>query len=273
MKKVVHFFWGLEKKMPFFNFLSIKTFKDLHPEWRINLYLSTTSKFSPTWLTNEQNFSYSGEDYTKQAEMLSDNVIYFDYEKIGFSNHLHSVHKADILRQYLMYANGGLWSDMDVIWLQPVETIGLQGIDITLNVHEWHSSGIMYSVGENNSFYKNILLHLKQHFDSLSYQSAGPDILNRLYPSFSVACDMHKDLNFLNVEYNKFYPYKPDEIHNLYTKGGQDNIDKSTVCVHWFGGSPKSVPAIQQMTNKNIDIFEGAPIYKCLRAALGSTND
>lgn len=263
--KVAHFFWGSNKKMPYFNFLSIETFKKFHKDWKIILHTSIGGDLDrPSWRTWEQQHYYDGKDYFKEAKKICDEFVVFDYEKIGFSNNIHPVHKADILRQFLMYEVGGLWSDMDVLWLNNFEKIGLDDVDITVVVHQWHSSGIMYSCGAKNKFYENIFNTLKEKFNTSEYQSAGPSLLDKLYPSFDIICLSYPEIVFKNIDYNIFYPYYPNEIPNFYSKNGKNLRNHQTLCIHWFGGHPASGEFVKTFTEENLNLFSGSPVYETI---------
>jgi hypothetical protein len=47
--KIAHFIWSKGTNVSYFRYLTIKTFKDLHPEWKICLYLVTGTKNSKAW--------------------------------------------------------------------------------------------------------------------------------------------------------------------------------------------------------------------------------
>ena len=263
--KTAHFYWGESKKMPFLNFLSVLTFRNLHPAWEVILYTSEDSINHPTWLSGEQRHNYTGKDYLEACKGLCDRAISIDYEELGFSNEIHDVHKADILRQYLLYKDGGLWSDMDVLWLKPIEEVNIDGADITLVLSgRHHSSGIMYSSGNKNSFYESVLKHVRSSFDTSGYQIAGPSALNFLYPTIDSIESSHPELTFKNLPYSTFYPYDSVNCPDFFKIGAVDLVGDGTVAVHWFNGHLSTATTACHVSPDSIEKYKGSPFFSCV---------
>jgi hypothetical protein len=261
--KKVHFFWG-SQKLPFYNFLSILTFRKLHPEYQIHLYRSIDDDTNARWRTGEQGLQYQGRDYIEIARSYIDFEKTVDYSQFGLNNSIHPVHKADIIRQFLMYKVGGLWVDMDVIWINPLEKL-LDDCDVTLVLHGQHSSGIVYSNG--NSFYEHVFNSTIEAYDSNKYQCVGPDLLNRLYPTLESAEAAHPHLRFKNLPYHYFYPYHYSELDMLYHNYGDYKFSSETYCLHWFGGDGLSSQFRNLIECSNyLDFNRYSPIVRLLRA-------
>ena len=50
-------------------------------------------------------------------------VIQVDFQIYNFNNDMPEVHKSDFLRLELLSTIGGLWSDMDIIYFKPMNSL------------------------------------------------------------------------------------------------------------------------------------------------------
>lgn len=254
--KVVYFYWG-GNKMSFFNYLSVYSFKKLNPKWKIHFYTSFGDNITNTWGSGEQTSNYTGEDYLPKCKELVDKFIEFDFSKIGFTNAMHPVHKADVLRQYLMYKKSGLWSDMDILWIKSMDNLynnTLKNIDVTFcHARGYHCSGVVYTHKKNTSVYKDIFEYVQENYNPGLYQGVGPDALNKLCGPIEKIKEKWPSVNIFNFELDLFVPYWSDEIDLLYSNLDEnDKITPNTLGIHWFGGHKDSAPVIDSLAEADI---------------------
>jgi hypothetical protein len=278
MTKQAFFFWGGVKPLPFFNFLSILTFRHWHPDWDITLFRSSGDIENPSWGSGEQDFIYSGPDYMEEAKKIANQTYYVDFAKIGFSNNIHAVHKSDILRNFLLFTNKGLWVDIDTFWLKSIESLHLENFDVSVVLHPnrfaskvpVHSTGVIYSSG--NRFFGDIFNCLAQKYNPNEYQSVGPKVLNELFPSFELIKVMYSDLKITNLPYHIFYPYHYSEMEAFYNPNFKQNmIHEDSVCVHWFGGAKASFKVIQYLDLNRYEIVKDSALYNLLNIFFSNT--
>lgn len=275
--KVAHFYWS-GQKLPFYYYLSLFSFRKMNPTWEIRLYTSAEDNLQRTWDSGEQEFHYEGKDFFDDCRILADKVIDFDYAEIGFKNDLHPVHKADILRQYLMRDVGGLWSDMDILWIKPIEELYencFSKVDITFCYHQYaFMSGVTYSSGNSNPIYHHILENIRYSYNLnnqqvLGYQTAGPSTLYELklqetldQSSGGIFVIPENDmlpygvgagLCAVNLKLSLFYPYTFKTIHDFYKE--KRLPPGSTFGIHWFGGAKESADAVRTLTEE--EVFSG----------------
>jgi len=283
--KTCHFFWS-GNSLPFIYYLSILSFRRLNPDWKICLYSSFDDLKLPTWSTNEQANSCQSlsRDYTSDCRDLADEYIVFDFRDLGFANNLHPVHKADILRQYLMFSKGGLWSDMDIIWTKPMadfEEEILQNVDTVLCFRrEVFLSATAFSLGNENPIYRSILEEIKRRYDLKSgnidrYQIFGPSVLKATGIGNIIFCWRDTNEHFtidripkpsilsfdslgqkiVNIREKYFYPYWFDRIDDFFKAKGAVDLSpiKDSIGIHWFGGSPLSVEPVNFTTKEYVD--------------------
>ncbi len=77
---------------------------------------------------------YAGHDYFSLDELKKMNIeiIRFDFSTIGVDNDIPEVLKSDILRYYMLYIYWGVWSDLDILYINSMENI-IFNIDSMIN--------------------------------------------------------------------------------------------------------------------------------------------
>ena len=160
--------------------------------------------------------------------------------------------KSDIFRWYLLSTDGGFWSDMDILFIKPIEQYynNCRDLDIVMSYFDGCFSIGFLGASAQNEWYKDILHIANGRLDksisnsSHSYDTCGVfcvydsiggctetkiDILQKTYPQYKIQCN-HSDFVYpfkvKQMEYKKIFeqlvPMLPDV----------------TVGIHWYGGSP-----------------------------------
>lgn len=237
--KVCYFYWGATP-LPFFNYLSIVSFVEHNPEWRVVMIQPDDDvAIKPTWPTPEQKTNYNGPDYYKRIPP-SVEIEFVDFRAIAGGVDIHHVQRADILRKWLMYKRGGMWSDMDVLYVKPIDAVGLRpDVNVSMVNHGWNSTGVVFA-SPFTPFYHRLYTDSIERIKSPGgYQHVGPDLINELYPTSGLAEATHPALKFQNLAYSTFYPYLPNHIDLFYRTDLE--LPRGTVGVHWFGGAAASM--------------------------------
>jgi mannosyltransferase OCH1-like enzyme len=270
MEKKVYFYWGGDK-MPLLNAISIISFREHNPEYKVILYKPTVNYNSVTWDTSEQKTNYIGDDFEHTINSCVDEIRYINMEDLGFSNQIHHAQKADILRQWLLLNEGGWWSDMDIVWVRSISSFMLED-NFDLGVcwrNGYHNSGVMYS-RPNTIFYNTVYNELKTSFSNKNYQSAGPSLLNQLFPGIEVIEKTEQNINVYNFAMENFAPLDSLAFHLLYKEGNEKLIMKDNVYgVHWYNGGSESGNFVNSF---NAEEIANSPIlmYKLLNSTIGS---
>jgi hypothetical protein len=125
--------------MPFLNFLTIFSFREHNPDWKI-IFIRPSDKANVKgeWVSPEHESAIrdqSGIDYSEHVGEYADEVWQFDFKEIlGDNLEVNDVHKADVIRPYLMHKYGGVWSDCDIFFLKPMSALNL-------SEHVWRIQG------------------------------------------------------------------------------------------------------------------------------------
>jgi len=265
--KVVHFYWGKEN-LSYLRFLSIKSFRHLNPDWKIKIHTTKVQGVTePTWVENLQSTIIIDNNFFDSLFDLNVEIIEHDFS-IDFDNNAHDVHKSDFLRWKLLSAEGGVWSDFDIIYKSPMTSLienieSNSDVDTFLcpykNLNFTQAIGFLMS-SENNKYFKFIFEQAKIKFNKLNYESIGIKLmstedfksiesLNKLFPGNNIIfLDQKCVYSIMYRKINDFFcPMRPD----LDLKLKDDNI----IGFHWYGGHPVSKKFEESLTPENISNF------------------
>jgi hypothetical protein len=243
--KIMHFYWDMSK-LSYLQYMTIISFKKQNPDWDIIIHENEVVTRAITWDTDEQRILYNGYDWYPELKKLPYvKLNYVDFEKIGFKNDVPEVFKSDFLRWYLLSTVGGGWSDIDILYLKPINTIDIDNSDTVICFRgDVHIIGFYLSKPEN-PFFKKILDNITIDFDRTKYQSIGSTLLNTLYPSID---NIDMDIKLKNISMDVVYPYRDGDINILFNEIDLNKLKEETIGVHWYNGS-----RISKIFNQNYD--------------------
>ena len=270
-----YFYWG-NTSLSFLNYLSLVSFKEHNPDWKVVL-VRPTDDLVVEPPTDHHSQGYIGEkDYMHQALQTVDEILEIDFEQIlNFKKDLHDVQRADLTRLYVLSRYGGMWSDMDILYIKPNANINFQkylisgtveNLDTTICYsnagagHYFNSTGALFS-SKNNPMYKYIYNRAIERVLSLKdngvkdYQMIGPSLLNEY-----VAPLIKKmpELNVVNIAYKIFYPWGWwGEIEDFFSKKDESKITEETIAIHWFKGNP----SVAKYLNVDIETLDKSTYF------------
>jgi len=113
-----HFYWG-NTTLPWFQYLSMWSFRIHHPDWRVTLYRPHP---------HEQTAYPAGRCYFDDALKADIEMAFVDPDEVtgasltGYdaSSAWCQVFRSDVLRHWLLHRHGGIWSDVDVLYFRSV---------------------------------------------------------------------------------------------------------------------------------------------------------
>lgn len=113
-----YFFWGNDV-LPWVRYLTLHTFRALNPTWKVTLFTrwdQTTTKV----VTNRFNYWPWVEKLGVVVERMSIEPAFgIDLSYLD-SLADRDVCRSDYLRWYLLSESGGLWADMDILFVKPL---------------------------------------------------------------------------------------------------------------------------------------------------------
>ena len=237
--KIVHFYWS-GKKCSFLQFMSVYTFWQLNPDWEIQLHVCRHNGKDITWKSKEQEYLDNYDDYSEKLYEIPVKTFYHDFTEYGLSNSLTDVHKSDILRHKLLADFGGLYSDMDILFLKPMDALECNKIeneskDTFVSIFTYgHSIGFLMS-RVNNPYYGALYYKAKARAkDEISeYQEVGAPMINETFDKITKIPG-----NVYNFTMDTVYPYNATQIAKMFQTNDCTHVNDNTIGIHWYAGHP-----------------------------------
>jgi hypothetical protein len=264
--KIAHFYWG-GGALSYLRFLSVKSFTALNPDWQVYVHVpSVNSTVLPTWATFQQQNVNISTDFRVQLDQLNITVITHDFDSYGFDNQAHEVHKSDFLRWKLLAEQGGLWSDIDILYLRSMANLvencednaDLDTILCPLSPPRKHTVGFMLG-SKNNAFYQHIHTLSLANYDPNQYQCMGSELINCRYPSLNSFHEQFPQHQFAFLHRACVYVIDSKNIEQFYQpvdRYSQKKLSSSQVIgFHWFAGHPRSQAFENEFTSDNINKY------------------
>ena len=267
--KIAHFYWG-GSKLSFLRYLSLKSFKRLNPDWQVILHVPKyISSSEPTWLSEEQKYSNISKNYfdLEKIKNLEISINEHDFSEYFFDNNTHEVHKSDFLRWKILSTVGGLWSDIDILYLNSIDVL-LENIEDKSECELFlcpykdngkHTIGFLLG-SSNNLFFDEIFSLAKENYDPTRYQSIGSELIMNRYHS---RIKIHKKFGakyFSFLDDRCVYSIGPKEVEKFYNLNDDEILtyinDKNIVGFHWYAGHPKSQNFENLLDDTTLDLYD-----------------
>jgi hypothetical protein len=222
------------------------------------------SRAKPAWDSFQQKDIDLSSDYTNQLKELKVDIVLHDFNSYKFRNQAHEVHKSDFLRWRLLAQSGGLWSDIDILYTQPMtslvenlpENAEVDTVLCPLKAPDKHTVGFLLS-STNNKFFKYLGELAKKQYNPGVYQCMGSDLINqgfKTFESFGVQFPTNK---FLFLNRNCVYSITSKTIELFYQAADASVIEKinnkSVLGFHWFAGHPQSQMFENALTKNTVN--------------------
>ena len=236
--KILHVYWSATA-MHYLRYLTVKSFMEQNPDWKVMLWLPKFPYKVVTWKTRELNYNATVEtDYFPELLKLSIEINYVDFNDFGMGNKMSEVHKSDWLRYWMLYTYGGVYSDMDILYFAPIINLEVNkpGNDLVetfvcISPHYGHSAGF-YLAAKGNLFFKEMMT--LSEYVSDQYQSVGPDSMNKHFPVLESIAKINASID---IGMEAVYVYDGMHIPLIYNNGGSIFTPNSIGC-HWYAGHP-----------------------------------
>lgn len=245
--KIAHLVWFGDQSMPLLNVFTITSFHRLNPDWKIKVY--TSKQGNKDFGTLEWIPPYIGTDYFYMIrEMPFVEIIEVDLKDFDCPVHAHVIAMTDVFRQQVLFREGGLYSDFDVIWLRPMSYF--EELECLGNPNDFQCTISYHKLTNGHHNVSNIFAEKGSKFlgytlsecagvePPYTHQAFGTDLFNRLFPE-KETIDRKGFDRMLYLKYETFFPYG---IYNLIDLFQRNDITpaygKNTMAVHWFGGHP-----------------------------------
>jgi hypothetical protein len=213
-------------------------------------------------------FAYNGKNYFNRIHELDIEV--HEWNLLDVPNARPS-HLSNFLKWYKLQAHGGLYADMDILWLQPMDKFydELRESDSAICITKYLSIGLLgSSIG--NKMFKDFFSHAREYYNPERYQCVGVEnIYDILYGSrafHSDGCinfnflaqqdilhdlrDRYHDLEIFNIPFGMVYPFGCTEMERVFE--ATYKLPDHVLGLHWYAGNPISQQYNSRLTGKNI---------------------
>ena len=263
--KILHLYWGRNKKLSYMKYLTAKSFSALNPEWKIKVYFPDVISDACGWTGFEQkSYEYEGIDYFDFLDGIKNvEVIKFDFSVWELPENISEVHKSDLLRLYILSSVGGVWSDFDIFFLKPIKDLKLKYQEsqsktgVCFN-YGYHSIGFLFST-PGNAVWKNlfdIALKIAKTY-SLQYQTLGTGLYHKYFEQIIKSDDI------INMPFISVYPFQWNQIDDMLGNHNYGLFEK-TIGIHWFAGSNKVSKYENIITKDNLKYYKDIFLLKLM---------
>lgn len=240
--KVAHFYWG-GRQLSYLQYQTIKTFMKHNPTWQCKFYFPAVPQPDISWGSYEQRYSFKGDDYFNNVMELGIEVKKIDFTEFGLTNEMSEVHKSDFLRWHLLANEGGLWSDMDVLYVKSIDNMELNKkenaeLDTIICISNYgHSIGFLLAA-PNNVYFKSLWDESPKVWHKDNYQAVGVLMINQMYPDLETIRIKLPGINVASVPMTTVYPWDANAVKGIFRMSDSQKIDRDTVGIHWYAGHP-----------------------------------
>ena len=245
--------------LSYLRYLTLVTFRKQNPDWQMKFfYPKSVYTGGPVW---NQGFAeqVTGVNYFEKVKEISNvQCLEIDWDKEGVG-HIPDVFRSDILRLKLLGSDGGVWSDMDIIYFKPMDSIVFNSqqnshIDTVISYNSLKSH---YSIGflmscQNNPFfhflYSQAMLSKQQGGE---YQHLGITLWHKHFPIVQSIRNKFPQLSIMDID--MWLCYFLDAFN--WSKIINEDIkltDLRTIALHFYGGHPNITKFESKVTEQNI---------------------
>ncbi len=275
--------------LSYLNYLTFVSFRVYHPDWRIQLYVPTVRNKTMTWGGKEQKTPYTGRDYMPDLlrlgiEIISVNFADRKFGGIDWMNRVSEVFKSDYLRLCVLASQGGVWTDMDILYLKSLGRMDIRtDLDIGVCVHptrDHYSIGFLMS-SPNSPYFEELRQLAVRSFDRSEYQSIGCILFKTAYPDWTQIAVKYPHLKVVNIPFQLIYPVEWNALNRMYRSPDANFVTPNTVGVHWFNGADDTKSFVSDPASSNWLVTPPNPetpailrlMWDVYRAGCGITNE
>jgi|GEM_PF-5057532 len=254
--KIAHFFWD-DRPMSFLRWMTLRSFAMLNPTWKLKLHMSKTAT-GPGWRSPNNKQTY---DYADYRGMLSRVPRLTIVPENRYPN-MHGVHQSDILRNIYLSGEGGIWSDVDILFYRPIDLLLANAPENSnhtcglCNYPRWMPIGFLMSA-PGDPYYTKVAEVQNQIFKKSpggEYQKFGTGVYKNVLAN--------GDYKFFNLAMHEVYQIHWSRALDVFV--GKYDISKG-IGLHWYGGSAAAREFEPKINQKNWTQF---PIRNILEPSL-----
>ncbi len=273
--KILFTYWSGDK-LSHLHFLTLRAAKHFNPDYKIVVYTAKPEQTSSEISYNSHEHSVKLNSVFPFKALKADvDVIIREldiFKEYRVKEPLFHTYIADIVRIKKLEEHGGVWFDMDLLFLKPLSkeiTHLKQGKScIATSYSNTIATGLISGLAQC-SFFKNLSAKVDEYLEKgtesnfsvergfkAAYQAFGPDLWRALAtPFLDEILDRHPQIQAFKKEL--VYPYLWNEMDKLFERGGVSKVSQHTLGVHWYNGSSETRKFINELNT--FDKHESSP--------------
>jgi hypothetical protein len=254
--KIVFTYWEGDQ-LSELHYLTIYSLHKYNPDIDIIIYTDENPKnILREWNSHEHSININKKIPLSNLININSNKIFLrtiNFQKeYNFDNNISIVFKADFIRIAKLYEHGGIWFDMDILFIKPIsEFFFKENVDAFIFIYSnVIPTGFLST--KPKSKYLEILfkksLEIIENKKLNDYQKIGPTIWTKEYNNLS-----HRDKMGMKIlDNNLVYPFLWNELDNLLSKPNI-TVPENTFGIHWYNGAPETKNFINNFNLLNIN--------------------
>ena len=223
------------------------------------------------WPTHEQEYANNYIDCFDKISNQNVLIKEIDFREIGFYNEAAAVHKSDFIRWFLLSTVGGLWADMDILFIKSMNDLYFNTEDNrSINTvyciepnKGYHSIGFLMG-SKNNGYFRTIHKHSISAYKREAYQSIGSELCDKLFHTIQSTFIDGVVPHNLNME--AVYAYNGHHVKEIFNFPSPMKLTRKSIGIHWYAGHQKAgeylnltngglTPNNNSVINKQIEKF------------------
>ncbi len=244
LPKNIYFYWG-NKTMSFLRYLSLYSFKKFNPDWNVILIKRRNPKTPKRYNLEEKSDSiyFKSEDCYNLVDNLDIEIKYIEEEYPEIAElDLEENHISDIILFKILGEKGGIVSDTDILYYNPIDYEKIKDIDVGLISFNGYPKKdyipLSFVLGKPNNFFKEMYERFKSKINPKIWDNS---------PSLMDSLDLTKikfsDLNIIRLPSHLVFPFSETKKRCDYFKlmfEKESKIPKDSIGIHWYGANPNS---------------------------------
>lgn len=248
--------------MSWMRWLTLDTFICLNPEWEVHLYTPPKEMIIPRHWTSiaDDDNSYRGLDY---RERLHSSIQVHTFHP---PTRMAAAQMCDLFQWNLLATDGGMYADMDILWLKPMDDILVDFLDsdIILCLESGFLAIGLVGSSPNCVLFQRVAKGAKRIIKSnTNYQHYGVSLIYCLFGVMGTRGRIRSDVkpvmrnirkNYPNLRLselpsNSIYPFNWRQTNKIFEE--RNIVPDDKLGLHWFGGCPISNRWNNLLTEEN----------------------
>jgi hypothetical protein len=254
--KIVFTYWEGDQ-LSILHYFTIYSLHKYNPDLDIIIYTDKNPKnILREWDTHEHSINIEKKmPLSKLIEINPEKILLKPInfqEEYNFDNNISIIFKADFTRISKLYEHGGIWFDMDILFIKPIPDFFFnEDVDSHIFIYSGVIATGLLTASPKCSFLEKLFngsLEIINKKELNNYQKIGPIIWIQEYNKLNE--EEKREIKILDN--SLVYPYIWNELEMLF-KNKNTTVPENTFGIHWYNGALMTKEFINNFDIKNIN--------------------